>query len=62
MEYIIAAVLAIVGTAVGFFIGRTTTKNEAEKLETEAREKAKGIVSGAKKAIGYPDLRVDLCE
>lgn len=48
LPYIIAAVAAVVGTIAGFLIGKTTTKNEADKIEAEARERARELVDNAK--------------
>ena len=47
MEYIIAAITAVVGIAAGFFFGKSSASSKNEAIESEAKKKADALVQKA---------------
>lgn len=60
MMYIIAAIVAaLAGVAVGFFIGKSSSKSAVEKIEAEAKESASKKLADAEKKVSDAKLQAE---
>ncbi|HRN95115.1 MAG TPA: Rnase Y domain-containing protein, partial [Chitinophagales bacterium] len=60
MMYVIAAIVAaLAGVAVGFFIGKSSSKSAVEKIEAEAKESASKKLADAEKKVSDAKLQAE---